>query len=106
MKLKQIYLTNRSHVRGTFLKNENDMYFPSPLMGEGTGEGDSRVPPHLNPLPRRGGIFGVILFFGVYAMRSALCDFLIIPVVIPYCSQAVIGTIRPPEGNTATRASG
>jgi hypothetical protein len=23
-------------------------------MGEGAGEGDSIVPPHLNPLPRRG----------------------------------------------------
>lgn len=28
---------------------------PSPLMGEGGGEGESKpLPPHLNPLPRRG----------------------------------------------------
>ena len=31
--------------------------FPSPLRGEGQGEGEKRygiIPPHLNPLPRRG----------------------------------------------------
>jgi hypothetical protein len=35
---------------------------PSPLMGEGGGEGESKpLPPHLNPLPRR-GVFWVYLF--------------------------------------------
>jgi hypothetical protein len=35
-------------------KHVNRVGFPSPLMGEGVGEGDLRVPPHFNPLPRRG----------------------------------------------------
>jgi len=31
------------------------MVSPSPLMGEGGGEGESKpLPPHLNPLPQRG----------------------------------------------------
>jgi hypothetical protein len=38
---------------------------PSPLTGEGKGEGDSNLfPPHLNPLPRRGEEdFKELLFF-------------------------------------------
>ena len=36
--------------------------FPLPWMGEGAGEGDSRVPPHLNPLPLRGEEVFLILF--------------------------------------------
>jgi hypothetical protein len=37
---------------------------PSPLTGEGGGEGELKpLPPHLNPLPRRGEeVFGVIFY--------------------------------------------
>ena len=42
--------------------NHENNAFPSPLTGEGAGEGGiSWVPPHLNPLPR-GGRGGVWLF--------------------------------------------
>ena len=37
------------------MNHENLLHLPSPLTGEGGGEGESNaLPPHLNPLPRRG----------------------------------------------------
>jgi len=44
------------------MNHENHVIFPPPLMGEGLGEGDSSVPPHLNPLPRRGEEVSRVLF--------------------------------------------
>jgi len=50
------------HARRASSKNENHLSFPSPLMGEGMGKGDSRVLSHLNPLPRRGEEVFFVLF--------------------------------------------
>jgi hypothetical protein len=70
------------HGERTPSKNENLMSFPSPLMGEGVGEGEPIVP-----------LTSILSTKG----RGSR---------IPYRSQAVMGTIRPPDGNIATRALG
>jgi len=52
--------------------HENQLYLPSLLTGEGEGEGESKpLPPHLNPLPRRGEeLFGIIFY--IMAMGTPL----------------------------------